>query len=152
MKRKTLTGDVAVVFGTFAPMHIGHVDLIQQAARKHDGVLVLVSGRETAPDRGADIGLPLTKRARYAREVFKDDELVVVEKLDETGIPTCPDGWQPWSVLLQDLVRANTKALTKVTFYVGEAEYVDKLKEHIDAERLGLSDIAHGRHKERPAP
>lgn len=142
MKRKKLTGDIAIVFGTFAPMHIGHVDLIQQAARNHDGVLVLVSGRETAPDRGAEIGLPLTKRARYAREVFKDDELVVVEKLDETGIPIYPYGWQPWSALLQDLVRANTKDLTKLTFYVGEAEYVGKLKDHIEPERFGLSNIA----------
>lgn len=132
MKRKTLTGDIALVFGTFAPMHIGHVDVIQEAARRHDGVLVLVSGRETVDDRGAAIGLPLTKRTRYAREVFKDDELVVVEKLDEVGIPHYPDGWKPWCERLKDLVLAHTTAVEHLTIYVGEPEYVTGLHEHLD--------------------
>ena len=36
----------AVVFCTFAPMHSGHIDLIQRAKRMHDSVIVIVSGTE----------------------------------------------------------------------------------------------------------
>ena len=45
MKKKT-----AVVFGTFAPLHQGHIDLIQRAKRQCDQVWVVVSGYEG--DRG----------------------------------------------------------------------------------------------------
>ena len=49
MKKKT-----AVVFGTFAPLHQGHIDLIQRAKRQCDQVWVVVSGYEG--DRGEQIG------------------------------------------------------------------------------------------------
>ncbi len=35
---------VAVIFGTFAPMHKGHIDLIQRAKRECDRAVVIVSG------------------------------------------------------------------------------------------------------------
>ena len=45
MKRK-----IGVVFGAFAPLHRGHIDLIQRAKRQCDQVWVVVSGYEG--DRG----------------------------------------------------------------------------------------------------
>ena len=54
MKRKQLSGKhIGIVFGTFAPMHVGHVDLITKAKRANDNVLVIVSGSNTQEDRGA---------------------------------------------------------------------------------------------------
>ena len=48
MKRQTLAvKNLAVVFGTFAPMHTGHVDLITKAKRDNDTILVIVSGSNT---------------------------------------------------------------------------------------------------------
>ena len=76
MKKKT-----AVVFGSFAPLHQGHIDLIQRAKRQCDQVWVVVSGYEG--DRGEQVGLTLQKRFRYIREAFGDDELTSVCKLDE---------------------------------------------------------------------
>ena len=87
MKRKQLSGKrIGIVFGTFAPMHIGHVDLITKAKRYNDNVLVIVSGSNGQEDRGTRAGLSLNRRFRYVREVFYDDELVVVDKLDEEFI------------------------------------------------------------------
>lgn len=60
MKKKT-----AVIFGTFAPLHQGHIDLIQRAKRQCDQVWVVVSGYEG--DRGEQVGLTLQKRFRYIR-------------------------------------------------------------------------------------
>ena len=53
MKRKQVSGKhIGIVFGTFAPMHVGHVDLITKAKRANDNVLVIVSGSNTQEDRG----------------------------------------------------------------------------------------------------
>ena len=41
MKKK-----IGVVFGAFAPLHRGHIDLIQRAKRQCDQVWVVVSGYE----------------------------------------------------------------------------------------------------------
>ena len=45
---------VAVVFGTFAPLHQGHIDLIQRAKRQCNRVCVIVSGYKG--DRGEEVG------------------------------------------------------------------------------------------------
>lgn len=74
---------IGIVFGTFAPMHRGHIDLIIKAKRECDLVKVIVSGR--AKDRGDKIGLSLEKRFRYVREVFANDNLIEVSKLDENN-------------------------------------------------------------------
>ncbi|MFX3837294.1 adenylyltransferase/cytidyltransferase family protein [Streptococcus suis] len=76
---------VAVVFGTFAPMHKGHLDLIERAKLACGQVCVVVSGYDK--DRGARIGLDLTKRFQFAQEQFKGDDLVSVCALDETDLP-----------------------------------------------------------------
>lgn len=85
---------IAVVFGTFAPLHQGHIDLIQRAKRQCDAVWVVVSGYKG--DRGEQVGLTLQKRFRYIREAFRDDELTSICKLDESNIPRYPMGWQEW--------------------------------------------------------
>ena len=118
MKHKLLkTKNLAVVFGTFAPMHIGHVDLITRAKRENDAALVVVSGTNTEEDRGTRVGLHLKRRFRYVREVFHDDELVVVDKLDEEGIIS----EQNWFEILHELIKENTDyQFEKITFYIGE--------------------------------
>jgi len=119
MKKKT-----AVVFGTFAPLHQGHIDLIQRAKRQCDQVWVVVSGYEG--DRGEQVGLSLQKRFRYIREAFCDDELTSVCKLDETNLPRYPMGWQEWldQMLAEISYDENQQELT---FFVGEADYQQEL-------------------------
>lgn len=119
--------DIAIYFGTFAPLHKGHRDIIHKAKRLHDGVVVVVSG--SSEDRGSKIGLDLTKRFRYLRETFADDELVSVQKLDETDMPSYPNGWQEWTnEIIQIAHRSVQESNVRFTFYVGEQEYVDELK------------------------
>ena len=99
VQRKNLKGNkIGVMFGTFAPLHLGHLYSINIAKRENEGVLVLASGSST--DRGAKFGLDLNKRFRYIRELFQDDDLVVVGKINEENIPTYPDGWNEWVTLL----------------------------------------------------
>lgn len=119
---------LGIVFGTFAPMHTGHVDLITKAKRENDRVLVIVSGTNTERDRGTKVGLHLDRRFRYVREVFNGDELVTVKKLDEEHMPAYPNGWEEWLIELEHLIEDLEP--TKLNFYVGEAEYKTRLEEY----------------------
>ena len=115
---------IAIVFGTFAPLHQGHIDLIQKAKRSYDKVRVVVSGYQG--DRGEEVGLPLQKRFRYTRETFADDELTQVYKLDETSFPRYPLGWNQWLPALLELVGYDAEG-EELIFFVGESDYQAEL-------------------------
>ncbi|MFK4567781.1 HTH-type transcriptional repressor of NAD biosynthesis genes [Enterococcus sp. UD-01] len=138
--REKLNGQAIGVFlGTWAPMHIGHIAAVHQAKRQCDGVLLAVSGY--AGDRGDQIGLNLEKRFRYTRETFKDDALVVVGKIDETGIPRYPEGWQQWLILLEQLIEEKCEVQTpKLTIFVGEKVYQEQLNKLRPAWKVELID------------
>ena len=116
---------VAVVFGTFAPLHQGHIDLIQRAKRQCDRVCVIVSGYKG--DRGEKVGLPLQKRFRYIREGFSNDELTQIYKLDETELPRYPLGWEPWLRIALETIQYDSKR-EDLVFFVGEKTYQEELE------------------------
>ena len=116
---------VAVVFGTFAPLHQGHIDLIQRAKRQCDRVCVIVSGYKG--DRGEEVGLPLQKRFRYIREGFSNDELTQIYKLDETDLPRYPLGWEPWLKTALETIQYHAER-EELIFFVGEKAYQEELE------------------------
>ena len=116
---------VAVVFGTFAPLHQGHIDLIQRAKRQCDRVRVIVSGYKG--DRGEEVGLPLQKRFRYIREGFSNDELTQIYKLDETDLPRYPLGWEPWLKTALETIQYHAER-EELIFFVGEKAYQEELE------------------------
>ena len=132
---------VAVVFGTFAPLHQGHIDLIQRAKRQCDRVCVIVSGYKG--DRGEEVGLPLQKRFRYIREGFSNDELTQIYKLDETELPRYPLGWEPWLKTALETIQYDAER-EELIFYVGEKTYQEELEArgfqaHLQERQLGIS-------------
>lgn len=126
--QKKLCGkNIGVVFGTFAPLHQGHLDLIMQAKKQCDGgCIVIVDGRDG--DRGGK-EMPLKLRYRYVREFFADDDLVAVYAIDETelGIEAYPNGWNKF---IEEVERIFTFASEgNPVFYVSEEEYCTHLNE-----------------------
>ena len=103
---------------------------ITKEKRANDNVLVIVSGSNTQKDRGTRTGLSLNRRFRNVREVFYDDELIVVDKLDEADMPPYPEGWVPWVNCVKDLITKNTDGPEKITFYVESQEYVIELNRY----------------------
>lgn len=126
--QKPLNGErIGVVFGTFAPLHQGHLDLIMQAKKECDGgCVVIVDGRDG--DRGGK-EMPLKLRYRYVREFFADDDLVAVYAINETelGIESYPNGWDKF---IKEVERIFSFAANGcAVFYVSEEEYYNHLSE-----------------------
>lgn len=128
--QKPLAGfRIGIVFGTFAPMHQGHLKAILRAKKECDGVIVVCCGNNT-DDKGSVIGLTLTKRYQYAREFFKDDDLVAVYAVHDPGESVYSfEGWGPWMEAFETdvwSVAVENREATKV-WYVGEPMYASDL-------------------------
>lgn len=131
--QKPLNGkSVGVVFGTFAPLHQGHLDLIYRAKKENDGgVLVICCGNDT-DDKGCAVGLPLTKRYRYMREFFKDDDLVSIHAIPDIGAVTYTfENWKPWldefDNICKEAVDTSEYPCPEFIWYVSEQLYHDDL-------------------------
>lgn len=120
---------VGVVFGSFVPLHQGHLDAIYQAKKEcPGGVLVVVCGYDG--DKGYPL-MPLSTRYQLTRQFFLNDPLVAVYAIsdDELGIAGRTDAWDIWlKAFMEQVVWANSGGTILVdprhfTFYVGEPEY-----------------------------
>lgn len=139
--QKPLTGKrVGVVFGSFAPLHQGHLDLIMRAKKENDGgCIVIVCGYDG--DKGEPL-MPHNKRYRYVREFFADDDLVAVYAINDTESmrPNYPNGWDSWMKEFDDIwekaVRGYEEDWVWVdperVWYVGDENYYNDLvnKQH----------------------
>ena len=131
--QKPLSGKtVGIVFGSFAPLHQGHLDLIMRAKKENEaGCIVIVCGYDG--DKGEPL-MPHCKRYRYVREFFAKDDLVAVYSINDTelGIAQYPDGWEAW---LTEFWRIYCKAvcegerLPQPIWYVGDRNYADDLEQ-----------------------
>ncbi len=130
--QKPLKGNsVGIVFGSFAPLHQGHLDLIMQAKKENDGgCIVIVCGYNG--DKGEPL-MPHNKRYRYVREFFSDDDLVAVYAINDTeiGIDKYPNGWNGW---MQEFEMIFAKATDsdippKRVWYVGDEIYYNDLRD-----------------------
>ena len=141
--QKPLSGKrVGIVFGSFAPLHQGHLDLIYRAKKENDGgCIVLVCGFDG--DKG-EPKMPHSKRYRYVREFFADDDLVAVYAINDTeiGADKYPNGWETWlkefsriwAQAVKPLVEDKdgfycSKDYPERVWYVGDREYYDDLTE-----------------------
>lgn len=134
--QKPLKGDIGVVFGSFAPLHQGHLDLIMRAKKENSGgSIVIVCGYDG--DKG-EPHMPHKKRYRYVREFFADDDLVAVYAINDTeiGLDRYPNGWDGWLKEFNKILLTAKDQYTHsvLTWYVGDQIYYDDLrKRHYNA-------------------
>ena len=137
--QKPLSGNtVGVVFGSFAPLHQGHLDLIMRAKKENDGgCIVIVCGYDG--DKGEPL-MPHNKRYRYVREFFADDDLVAVYAINDTEINAkqYPEGWAAWMKEFKkiwdkavdqdydDVAECNLTYTDRI-WYVGDQNYYNDL-------------------------
>lgn len=117
---------IGVVFGSFAPLHQGHLDLIMRAKKECDGGCMVISCGYDG-DKGEPL-MPHAKRYRYVREFFADDDLVAVYSINDTeqGIANYPDGWEGWLKEFGRIWEASGSSGHPV-WYVGDQSYYDDL-------------------------
>ncbi len=123
---------VGIVFGTFAPMHLGHMDVINIAKAEMDKVIVICCGHEG--DRGYP-RYPLDKRYELVSKEFADDEKVFVTKLVDTD-PEIKKHWdqqQIWNywverMLLHLFQRELILARDEITYFTSEPDYAELLE------------------------
>lgn len=126
--QKPLSGkSVGIVFGSFAPLHQGHLDLIMRAKKENDGgALVIVCGFDG--DKGEPL-MPHNKRYRYVREFFADDDLVTVYAINDTelGLDKYPNGWTGWMAEFNEIWKKAVEwplmGYVERHWYVGDREY-----------------------------
>lgn len=125
--QKPLIGkNIGIVFGSFAPLHKGHLDMIMRAKKENDGCIVIVCGYDN--DKGKD-NLKLNKRYRYIREYFENDDLVSVYCINdsELGIAEYPYGIEKWMIEFNNIykvaVHEDDLSLSTKTWYVGDLIY-----------------------------
>ena len=135
-----LTGSkIGVVFGSFAPLHQGHLDLIMRAKKENDGgCLVIVCGY--SGDKGEPL-MPHDKRYRYVREFFADDDLVAVYAINDTeiGIDRYPDGWNGWMTEFDKIwCKAVARGIAEPhkVWYVGDEVYAKDLADRFNEEAI----------------
>lgn len=126
--QKPLNGDVGIVFGSFAPLHQGHLDLIMRAKKENlGGAIVIVCGFDG--DKG-EPNMPHAKRYRYVREFFADDDLVAVYAINDTELKLdrYPNGWIGWMTEFERIYnKAVVNKSVKRTWYVGDENYYTDL-------------------------
>ena len=139
--QKPLEGKtIGIVFGSFAPLHQGHLDLIMQAKKECDGGCLVISCGYNG-DKGEPL-MPHTKRYRYVREFFANDDLVAVYSINDSELELAPypDGWGGW---MTEFERIFKKAVSvpydeaeesleiyrtpERVWYVGDKNYYDDL-------------------------
>ena len=126
--QKPLNGKtVGVVFGSFAPLHQGHLDLIMRAKKENDGgCIVIVCGY--VGDKGEPL-MPHNKRYRYVREFFADDDLVAVYAINDTeiGLDRYPNGWIGWMAEFKKIFEKAVVGTPQRVWYVGDESYYNDL-------------------------
>lgn len=128
--QKPLKGkSVGVVFGSFAPLHQGHLDLIMRAKKENDGGCIVISCGYDG-DKGEPL-MPHKKRYRYVREFFADDDLVAVYSINdsELGIANYPNGWSGWMNEFDAIYKKAVQGNPERVWYVGDENYYNDLIE-----------------------
>jgi len=129
--QKPLEGKVGIVFGSFAPLHQGHLDLIMRAKKENEGgCLVIVCGYDG--DKGEPL-MPHAKRYRYVREFFADDDKVAVYSINDSrlGIAEYPNGWPVWMDEFENIWYMAATGFDRC-WYVGDENYARDLKDMWD--------------------
>lgn len=141
--QKPLSGKkIGVVFGSFAPLHQGHLDLIMRAKKENDGgCIVIVCGFDG--DKGEPL-MPHRLRYRYVREFFADDDLVAVYAINDTESmrEQYPNGWVSWMNEFQSIFEKATIGEPDCVWYVGDENYYNDLVNMWDEEAVLVDRIS----------
>jgi HTH-type transcriptional repressor of NAD biosynthesis genes len=131
---------IGVVTGKFAPLHTGHIFMINSAATQCDELYVILSYdgkfQQNLPEylRSKMI---FEKRMMWLKETFKDVEHIHIVSVDETNLPAYPDGPEQWSKLVTEALFLNVSHYTLIDkWFSSEPEYTWWINKYFGAEHV----------------
>ena len=89
-----------------APLHAGHIYLVSQAATQVDTLYVVLSHNDALFEQPV---LSLKNRILWLKNSFRDIPHIKIVHVNETGIPTYPNGWEAWANLVKQVVLEKIK-------------------------------------------
>jgi len=161
MKTNTKIG---ICFGGYCPLHQGHMDVIMQAKKENDVCYVIVCGYDNEP-RSWEINLTLDQRYEIIREFFKNDEQIVVDKINDTELgideSMSDNNWIVWQNKVKEIVETRFQYIKKyyalgqdgsqkvyytdtpITWYVAEPFYKQAIEKNnvLDAQVVLVDKI-----------
>ena len=115
-----MKSNVGIVVGKFDPLHIGHINMIQEASAIFDKVIVVISHSDKQ-------SLDLFRNSKLKRHLTGKDKLAIVQKtfknqkemiipilIDETNVPKYPHGWAQWSKIAIDGILDNRRVINEI--------------------------------------
>ena len=127
--------NIGLCFGGYCPMHRGHLDGIMRAKKENDLVFVIVCGYDNEP-RAGNINLTLKERAAIVRKIFRNDEIIKVEVINDTELgideSMSENNWVVWQEAVSKILDKHDAIHygDKVTWYVAEPMYKEMLEKH----------------------
>lgn len=129
---------IGIVFGSFQPLHAGHISTILQAKHYCDKVFVVACGyNDDIRDKKYD--LPQQKRFRLIKQFFKDDEIVDVISINDSDygldkIAFTEEGWKKWfNIVCEKVIGKKPEWASdySLRFYVGEEKYQKDMEKYL---------------------
>ena len=119
--------NVGVFVGKFTPPHRGHINAIINAGTKCKTLYVVVSHNPKLDEElfkdGIIKPIPFVKKMKWMEEEFSELDHIKIVGLDETNIPTYPNGWDLWTEELKRVVPEKFDVI-----FGGEPEYAENYK------------------------
>lgn len=133
--------DLGVVIGKFAPLTLGHINLITEAAVQSKHVLVILSHDQRWLDKQSPRDqkvLNFKNRLRWLQQTYADTEHVTIDFIDEASVPEYPNGWKEYAALLGAKIfneagrlAANHSQAQSIAIFSSELDYDEKYKTHL---------------------
>lgn len=122
-----------LVVGKFAPLTIGHINLINKAATACKNLTVAMCFDEKWLSKQSERDqkvLTYKNRMIWLKKTFADMPHVTITSIDETNIPAYPNGWAGYANLLRGLYPDNIIP-EGTAILSSEVEYDDGYETHI---------------------
>lgn len=124
--QKPLKGNkIGIVFGSFAPLHQGHLDLIMRAKKENNGGAIVISCGYHG-DKGEPL-MPHSKRYRYVREFFANDDLVAVYGINDTETGVGQDNWPGWLEEFEKIWKIAVEPELDISVFPADLRYPDRV-------------------------
>ena len=135
---------IGLIFGKFAPFHMGHAYLIQEAMKQCTTLLVVVSYDQKFNDSLPDVlkgRMTLDKRIKHIQEYVNENIVghVRVTYVDETHLAPYPYGWPHYQQMIKDKSMEHFAFHPDIIFS-SEDRYDEKLKEYFPNTRHVVID------------